>query len=157
MEAINWEAVQAVSEALGLIVVIGSLIYLAIQVRQNNSEINLNTQTAKVSAYHQAIDQIAGSWMEPDFAILTDKLNNSSDSLTTAERSRLEILWSTTLFGHEITFELYKKGLIDPALWENMLENNRALLMQPLPLELLQRRPGPLSRLLLKELETAHS
>ena len=35
MEAINWEAVQAVSEALGLIVVIGSLIFVGFQIRQN--------------------------------------------------------------------------------------------------------------------------
>ena len=35
MEAINWVAVQAVSEALGLIVVIGSLLFVGFQIRQN--------------------------------------------------------------------------------------------------------------------------
>jgi hypothetical protein len=155
MEAINWVAVHGISEALGLILIVGSLIYVAIQVQQNNIQIRLNTDTAKVSAYHQAIEQITSSWMEPDFAILTDKLDNSPESLTSAERLRLEILWSATLFGHEITLELYKKGLIDPALWENMLENNRPILTQSLPLELLQRRPGHLARLLLRELTVA--
>ncbi len=35
MEAINWEAVQAISETLGLIIVISSLIYVGLEVRQN--------------------------------------------------------------------------------------------------------------------------
>ena len=35
METINWEAIQAVSEALGLVVVVGSLIFVGFQIRQN--------------------------------------------------------------------------------------------------------------------------
>ena len=39
MEAINWEALQAISEALGLVVVIASLIFVGLQVRQNSEEV----------------------------------------------------------------------------------------------------------------------
>ena len=140
-------------EFIGGVAVLVTLAYLAVQVRQSRAEIRRNTETARSTAYHQAIDQIRASWMEPDFASLTDKYDSSPESLTSAERIRLELLWATTLFGHEITFELFKKGLIDPALWENMLENNRELLSQPLPLELLRARPGVLSRSLLAELD----
>ena len=139
-------------EFIGGVAVLVTLVYLAAQVRQSRSEIQRNTETARAAAYHQAIGQIAASWMEPDFAALSDKFKSDPESLTSDERTRLEVLWSATLFGHEVTFELFRKGLIDPILWENMLENNRALISQPLPLELLRNRPGPLSRLLLVEL-----
>ena len=155
METINWEAVQAVSEALGLIVVVGSLIYLSIQVQQSNSEIRLNTKTAKVSAYHQTIDQIVVAWTDKEFAGLSSRYEESAESLTSEERTRLEVLWIPALFGHEIALELANQGLIDARLWENMLVNNKSLLTGSLPIELLKQRPGPLSKQLYRELTTA--
>ena len=152
MDSIPWEAVTAIAEVISVIAVIASLIYVAAQVKQNSQEIHLNTETAKVSAYHQAIEQVAESWMQPEFAILNEKYHASPESLSSEERSRLQVLWSATLFGHEIAFELFRKNQIDPALWANMLENNRALLSTELPISLLRQRPGPLSRELLKEL-----
>ncbi|MGR8949564.1 MAG: hypothetical protein ACU84Q_16085 [Gammaproteobacteria bacterium] len=152
MDAVNWEAISAIAEVVGVLGLIGSLVYLAIQVNLNSAEISLNTETAKVAAYHEAIDQIKASWMEPEFADLSVRYSQDPSKLTEAELFRLEVLWSATLFGHEVTLDLYRKGLIDPDLWENMLENNRAMLSQGLPLELLSRRPGPLSRRLHQEL-----
>jgi hypothetical protein len=35
MEAINWQAIQAISETLGLIVVVGSLVFVGFEVRQS--------------------------------------------------------------------------------------------------------------------------
>jgi hypothetical protein len=35
MEAINWDAIAALSEAIGVIVVVGSLIFVGLQIRQN--------------------------------------------------------------------------------------------------------------------------
>ena len=142
----------AMGELVGGGAVLATLAYLSVQVRQSRSEIRRNTEVARAAAYHQAIDQIRASWMEPDFSRLANKFDSDPESLTNYERMRMEVLWSATLFGHEVTFELYRKGLIDPTLWENMLENNRALLTQTAPMRLLQKRPGPLSRLLLAEL-----
>ena len=152
MEALSWDAVSAIAEVVGVLGLVASLVYLGIQVHQNSIEINLNTETAKASAYHEAIEQVKASWMEPDFAELSTKHSKDPSSLTETEQFRLEVLWSATLFGHEITLELYNKGLIDPALWENMLENNRGMLSQELPLRLLSHRPGPLARRLHQEL-----
>ncbi|MGE0278957.1 MAG: hypothetical protein AB7R40_26490 [Nitrospiraceae bacterium] len=148
----NWDAISAISEAVSVIAVIASLVYVAVQVKQNSQEIHLNTETAKVAAYHQAIEQVASAWMQPEFAILNEKYQTAPDSLSSEEKSRLRVLWSATLSGHEIAFELYKKGQIDEALWNNMLENNRELMSADLPLELLRCRPGQLSRALLAEL-----
>ena len=62
MEAINWEAVQAVSEALGLIVVVGSLIFVGLQIQ-------LNTQAAKI----EAVQNIASEWRGALQGISTNK------------------------------------------------------------------------------------
>jgi hypothetical protein len=152
MEAINWEAITAIAEVIGVVVVVASLVYLAIQVQQNNSEIRLNTETAKVSAYHQTIEQIVVVWTDNEFAELSTKYEESPESLSAAERARLEVLWIPALFGHEIALELANKGLIDPRLWENMLANNKPLLTASLPIELLNQRPGLLSQQLYQEL-----
>ena len=152
MEAINWEAVTAIAEIIGVIVVAASLIYVAIQVQQNNTEIRLNTEAAKISAYHQTIDQIVVAWTDKEFAGLSSRYEDSPESLTAEERSRLEVLWVPALFGHEIALELNIKGLIDPRLWENMLINNLWLLTGTMPMSMLEQRQGPLSRQLYAEL-----
>ena len=128
MEAFNWEAVTAIAEIIGVVVVVASLIYVAIQVQQNNAEIRLNTEAAKISAYHQTIDQVVVAWTDKEFAGLSSRYEDSPDSLTDEERSRLEVLWVPALFGNEIALELNNQGLIHPRLWENMLINNLWLL-----------------------------
>ncbi|MFT4585382.1 MAG: L-2-hydroxyglutarate oxidase LhgO [Limisphaerales bacterium] len=153
MEALNWEAVSAIAETIGVVALVASLIYVAIQVQQNNMEIRLNTEAAKISAYHQTIEQVVVAWTDKEFAGLSSRYEESPDSLTVEERARLEVLWVPALFGHEIALELYGKGLIDSRLWENMLVNNLWLLTGTMPMSMLKQRPGPLSRQLLAELE----
>ncbi len=49
----NWEAVVAIVELIGLLAVVISLIYLAIQVRQNSELIEQNTFVARSSMVHE--------------------------------------------------------------------------------------------------------
>ena len=51
MEPINWEAVSAIAEALGVIVVVASLIFVGFQIRQN-------TQATKVAAIQNITSDI---------------------------------------------------------------------------------------------------
>ena len=153
MAETNWEAVSAIAEICGVVVVAASVIFLAIQVRLNNQEIRHNTDTAKVAAYHQVIDQIVVCWMEPEFARLSNRYESDSTSLSPEEDERLRTLWIGALFGHEIALELANQGLIDPRLWENMLANNAPLLTGSMPMALLSERKGPLSAQLLLELQ----
>ena len=46
METINWDAVAALSEALGVIVVVASLIFVGVQMRQNTLAIKLTAAQA---------------------------------------------------------------------------------------------------------------
>ena len=46
MESVNWDAISAIAEVVGVLGVIASIVYLAIQVNLNSVEIKLNTETA---------------------------------------------------------------------------------------------------------------
>ena len=49
----NWEAVVAVVEMVGLIAIVASLVYVAIQVRQNSEIINQNSTVARSAIIHE--------------------------------------------------------------------------------------------------------
>ena len=48
----NWDAVVAIAEVAGLLAVVVSLVYVAIQVRQNSELIGQNTRVARSSMVH---------------------------------------------------------------------------------------------------------
>ena len=97
----NWDAIAAIAEVFGVLVVAASVVFLAIQVQLNNKEVRHNTETAKVSAYHQVIEQIVVAWTDPEFATLSERYESDAASLSPEEEQRLKILWVPPLFGHE--------------------------------------------------------
>lgn len=145
----QWSLVSQIVEAVA---VVASLLFVAYEIRQNNANLRLNTEAVQVAAYHQAIEQIKDAWLQPDTADLLVRSRSGHLALSEAEAMRLSILLSANLFGHEIAMHLARRELIDPALWQNMLENNRAFLSEEANLALLRERPGPLARQLLAEL-----
>jgi heme oxygenase len=50
---VNWDAIVAIVEVVGLIAVVVSLVYLAIQVRQNSQLISQNTFVARSAMVHE--------------------------------------------------------------------------------------------------------
>ena len=49
----NWDAIVAIVEIVGLVAVVASLVYLAIQVRQNSQLISQNTFVARSAMVHE--------------------------------------------------------------------------------------------------------
>ena len=49
----NWDAIVAIVEIVGLLAVVASLVYLAIQVRQNSQLISQNTFVARSAMVHE--------------------------------------------------------------------------------------------------------
>ena len=86
----NWEAVGAIAEACGAIAVIATLVYLAVQIRQNNRLIEASLTESHVNAANE-ISRILAS--EPEAAnIFWDGLEKSRDSLTVEHRRRFDAL-----------------------------------------------------------------
>ena len=137
----------AIGEIVGAVAVLLTLLYLAKQIKHS-------IEVAKVSSYHQAIDQIVRSGEDPDFSRLATKIENG-ESLTPEEQTRSNILATVFIYGHEILLHLRNRDQIDETLWENVITNNMVYLKSDMMLPVLRERPGKISHELLKLVEKA--
>jgi hypothetical protein len=124
----NWEAIGAVGEILGAIAVIGTLIYLAVQVRHSKKLLERNEKFAASQVYQARVGfriDVINQVINPDIAELYVKwqggherpppevLMENFDNLSASEKLQVEFLNRNAL--HTIDNALYQKqlGLID--------------------------------------------
>jgi len=128
MEAINWEAVQAISEALGVIVVIASLIFVGLQVRQNSEEI-------RSSNYHAVTDSF-NSWNlavaeSTELATLWRKGLDSYNELNGEEKIQFGFLMRAAFRIWDTLYYQSRHGTGDTTLWEAERKNVEVLFSTP--------------------------
>ena len=56
----NWEAIGAIGEVAGAVAVFASLVYLALQIRQNTRAIRGSAEREMVSLQQSALQPVAG-------------------------------------------------------------------------------------------------
>lgn len=102
----NWEAVSAISQIVGVVVVVVTLVYLAAQVRQGN-------MLAKLQARQRMIEQTESEL----YAQMTDPsitYSNIKDGpLTEDEQAKLSSFFISFLRQREWEWFLYQEGVID--------------------------------------------
>jgi hypothetical protein len=86
----NWEAVGAVAELAGALAVVITLIYLAVQIRQNSRLIESSLAESHVSAANEITKILASE--EGAANIFWEGLENSRDSLSIEQRRRFDAL-----------------------------------------------------------------
>lgn len=86
----NWDAVGAISELVGAVAVIVTLIYLALQIRQNNALLRSQSRQAQLSNDQTSLT------VAFDHIDILQKLS-SDTPLTPDEQTRLSIVFLTTL------------------------------------------------------------
>ena len=111
----NWEAVGAISQIVGTVLVGITLIYLAIQLRQNTSALKSST--------FLAISALMGSTMEiwathPDLTPLLIKAQAGLDKLSPDERARFGFVMMMAYRRVETVVVQRHLGSIDPELTE---------------------------------------
>jgi hypothetical protein len=143
------ETLGNLGDFVGGLAVIASLLYLAVQIRQN-------TRAIRSSSYHQAAEQ---TW-NYCLAIAQDgslaeilARRGAGAPLTPAEQMRGTAADQALVFGFENMLRLREEGLIDPDVWRNVLENSMSFFGSNYGRMLLASRPGPLSKRLLAEVE----
>jgi len=109
----NWEAVGAISQIVGTVLVGITLIYLAVQLRQNTSALKSST--------FLAISTLMGSTMEvyathSDLAPLLIKAQAGLDELSPAERARFGFLMMMAFRRVETVVVQRHLGFIDREL-----------------------------------------
>lgn len=85
----NWEAFGAIGEFLGAIAVVGSLIYLAIQIRQGRQMFSTGAQQQIGDAFQQLLRDI---WSNPEVHHIWHIATTQPDDLTDIERERFGML-----------------------------------------------------------------
>ena len=110
----NWEATVAIIEIVGLIAVVASLVYLAIQVRQNSTLISQNTFVARSLMVHETsvfyarfFEMIAES---SELASIYRRGTNSEE-LDSDELTRFEALLAVYFSSLEDNDHQYKSDL----------------------------------------------
>lgn len=143
------ETLGHLGDFIGGLAVIASLLYLAVQIRQN-------TRAVRSSSYHQAAEQtwnyclaVAGD------ASLAEILarRESGEALSPAEQIRANSSDQAIIFGMENMLRLHEEGLVDPEIWQNLIENSTRYFGKSFRTRLAER-PGPLSKRLLGEIES---
>ena len=139
-----------IGEFVAAVGVIISLIYLAVQIRQNTGQIRQNTAAIGNASYHQAVEQ---GWLvnlkvadDPEVARIMRAGYRGLQELNDDERMRFLALMQLVGFAFDSTMRLHERGLIDTEVWENLLDNNESFFRHPGVQRYFRSRQGVLSR-----------
>ena len=121
----NWEAIGAVAEACGALAVLVTLIYLAVQIRQQN-------QVARAQVGQQRADsiiQIVAFYLnsEEDFSLFK-KITSNGDlkptDLSESEQIRARMISIPLRANLENTYEQYRNGFISEEHYQDVMIPN---------------------------------
>jgi len=121
----NWEAISAVSEIMGAIAVVISLIYVATQIRQNTKMMRAAAKQSLTestqSLIYKAIDN-SEEWL---------KLMTGDEPSTSEENARMSLLVRATLRGFESQCYQYEAGLLEENEWHALRTAIRDICAMP--------------------------
>lgn len=115
----NWDAIGAVGEILGAIAVFVSLVYLAIQTKNN-------TKALRSSAFHQvreSFSEVSLTMVEdPDLALLVNRAISNDPSLDDKEKIRFDYFLTTFFRRGESAFFQSSEGTLQMETWLGIKE-----------------------------------
>jgi hypothetical protein len=110
----NWDAIGAIGEIIGAFAVVVSLLYLAKQIRSQNSQ-------AKLSALHEMSKELREATAMFGTANISDifvRANQDYDSLSEAESVQLIVTVTNLLRAWENAYLENRDGYLDENVWE---------------------------------------
>ena len=117
METINWDAVSAVSEALGLIVVVVSLAYVALQIKQNTNAMQSASAQNLINVSTTGHFLIAA---DNGLAQVIQRGLYDPGSLEDYEKLRLNSALLGFYVQYDFAYRQFLKGELDATTWERM-------------------------------------
>ena len=137
----NWQAIGAIGELVGGIAVIGTLIYLASQIRQNTK---MNASAIRQSFYDYTTRQMLQGTDDTEFNVTLAKAAMTDEELPPGERFRIMRLFQAVFVGYQGAYFQHRNGAISDDDWKMC----RALLRSFWLL------PGQESKRVLEQLQT---
>ncbi len=110
----NWEAIGAIAELLGALGVVVTLIYLAIQIRQNTISTRTSSYQAAVAA---GTEWSRGVGLDADASRIISSGSIDLLSLPAEEQARFGMLMSSLFRNFENIFYQHKQGALDDVVW----------------------------------------
>jgi hypothetical protein len=110
----NWEAIGAISEVIGAIVVVITLAYLAIQIRQNTKT---TASALRQSFYDYTTRQMLHGTDSTELSALIAKAGMTNESLSPGERIQILRLYQAVFVGYQGAYFQYKKRVLDKEDW----------------------------------------
>lgn len=119
----NWAALSTIVDLLGAIAVLVTLVYLAVQTRQNANALRANTRQAILSSDQAFLQSIRD---DPDLELLRFK-----PELTAREKIRVGFLFLTFTRMRENNWFQYTNGGLDHATWQSYRRSVVAMFATP--------------------------
>ncbi|MDH3733402.1 MAG: hypothetical protein OEU54_07690 [Gemmatimonadota bacterium] len=124
----NWEAIAAVGELLGASAVLVTLIYLALQIRQNTAAVATATYESTMTGFND-INVVVAS--HPALASLLDRGCQTPDSLSTEEVVQFNFLLRCYANQWWKLYKLYERGSLPGGEWAVFAREAAQFLEQP--------------------------
>ena len=109
----NWEAVAATGEFLGAVAVVGSLVYLAIQIRQTRQMFTASAQQQLTDSFQQIMRDV---WSNPEVHRIWHLATTNSEQLSEADRERFGMLLTSLFTEFSNVLQLSQ---LDPSILES--------------------------------------
>jgi len=123
----NWEAISTISEVIGALAIVISLIYLAIQVKSQSAE----TQSAAMHVFLAGFREAITTCSTHEFSVIFTKGNHDVDSLTEAEKFQLSTTVQQFNRVYEEAFNMHKHGRLDDDVWIPMVRQYASFMAAP--------------------------
>ncbi len=117
MDAINWDAVSALAEIIGVITVVGSLVFVGFQMRQTAKAINMNSTHAIHEAWRDSCFRVA------ECDAITSVMHREiadADSLDGIDKYRFALTMQALLQNYSNAFYQSRIGTLDAFTWESI-------------------------------------
>ena len=138
----NWEIVVAISEVVGVLTLLATLFYLALQIRQNGNAI---ASSAELEASRLLVETTRRVGADSELRKIWDKAADGKD-LSAEERSIYLWYLAEAFFAHEGIFIQCQKNFFSKELWEEFESIMGGYLQHPVALAWWQNGNTPFSK-----------
>ncbi|MEX0330742.1 MAG: hypothetical protein AB3N64_04900 [Puniceicoccaceae bacterium] len=124
----NWEAIAAVGQLVGALAVLFTLIYLAVQVRQNTAAVATATYESTMTGFNDINVVVAST---PPLASLLDRGCQNPESLSSEEIVQFNFILRCYANQWWKLFKLYERGSLPVKEWSVFAREAAQFMDQP--------------------------
>lgn len=130
----NWEAIGAIGQAVGAVAVIATLFYLAVQIHQNNRNVEESIRTLRLNAMGFTVESFSryrALLSQSNLAALYLKGSSDYGALSAVERVQFGAIMDEYLFSYSSLQHRVLEGTFDKTDWSMHLVGLREFLAEP--------------------------